>query len=126
MGKLSQFRDGVRQIPRVFELVWRASAPGTVLLALLTLASALAPLGVAWAGKKIVDAVVAHDTDSAIRWVVWELGLVALMALGTRGAQMVRQLLGGRLVIDIHLLILEKAQQLELKHFENHDFYDKL
>ena len=60
--------------PDTLRLVWR-SAPGlTGLVAGLTLAAALLPLGVAWAGKAIVDAVVAKSKDATFTWVMVELG----------------------------------------------------
>jgi len=57
---------------------------------------------------------------------VIELLLVASMALASRGLGLVRQVLGARLGIDINVAILEKALQLELRFFEDADFYDKL
>jgi ATP-binding cassette subfamily B protein len=48
------------------------------------------------------------------------------MAGVQRGLGLVRQLLGARLGIDINVTILEKALGLELRFFEDPDFYDKL
>ncbi len=39
---------------------------------------------------------------------------------------LIRQLVGLRLGIDLNVRILEKAQRLELRHFEDPTFYDKL
>ncbi|XXY68293.1 ABC transporter ATP-binding protein [Sorangium sp. So ce291] len=84
------------------------------------------PLGVAYVGKTIMDAVVARDQRAALVWVAVELGLVAALALVQRGLALTRQLLGARLSIDIHALILEKALSLDLAHFEDSEFYDQL
>ena len=92
----------------------------------MTLAGGLVPLGVAYAGKRIVDAVVAHSRDATLRWVAVELALVASLALVQRGLALVRSLLGARLGIDINVTILEKALQLDLRFFEDPEFYDKL
>jgi ATP-binding cassette subfamily B protein len=107
-------------------LVWRSSPPQTVALAVLTLVGGLVPLGVAYAGKRIVDAVVAHDRSATLRWVLGELGLVVAMALVQRGLGLVRSVLGARLGVDINVTILEKALGLDLRFFEDPEFYDKL
>ena len=107
-------------------LVWRSSPSMTIALAGLTLVGALVPLGVAYVGKRIVDAVVAHSREGTFRWVLVELALVTAMATVQRGLSLVRSLLGARLGIDINVTILEKALGLDLRHFEDPDFYDKL
>lgn len=98
----------------------------TLGLAALTLLGALVPLAIALAGKAIVDAVVAQDPALALRWGITELGLVAAQALVQRGLLFVRATLGARLALDINVRILEKAIGLELRYFEDPDFYDRL
>ncbi|MHB8879472.1 MAG: ABC transporter ATP-binding protein, partial [Myxococcaceae bacterium] len=112
--------------PGTLRLVWRSSPGLTVALAALTLAAALLPLGVAYAGKAIVDAVVAHSREATLRWVLVELALAVGLALAARGLSLVRTVLGARLGVDINTLILEKAQTLELRHFEDSEFYDQM
>jgi ATP-binding cassette subfamily B protein len=123
---LSRLRESFAHTPRTLGLVWRSSPRGTLALGALTLAAALLPLGVAWVGKAIVDAVVARSPAQALRWVLIELGLVAAQTLVLRGLVLTRQLLGARLGIDVNVLILEKALTLELRHFEDPEFYDRL
>jgi len=98
----------------------------TVALAVMTLGGGLVPLGVAYAGKRIVDAVVASSRDATLRWVLFELALVVVLACVQRGLALVRSLLGARLGIDINVTILEKALGLDLRFFEDPEFYDKL
>jgi ATP-binding cassette subfamily B protein len=98
----------------------------TIALAAMTLAGGLVPLGVAYAGKRIVDAVVARSRGDTLTWVAVELGLVAALAVVQRGLGLVRSLLGARLGIDINAAILKKALGLDLSFFEDPDFYDKL
>ncbi|HVI03120.1 MAG TPA: ABC transporter ATP-binding protein, partial [Enhygromyxa sp.] len=107
-------------------MAWRSS-PGTAALwiGVLALASLL-PVGIAWVGKSIVDAVVAHDVSRALFWVVIEMLLVACMAAAQRGGGMLRALLGVRLGLSLNLEILRKAQTLELHHFQDPEFYDQL
>ncbi len=95
-------------------------------IGLLTVATAILPLGIAYVGKRIVDAVVAHSAQSTFHWVAVELVLVALLAAATQGLSLVRRLVGARLGLDINLAILEKATVLELRHFEDSEYYDRL
>src|SRR5437763_587980 len=97
----------------------------TVALAVLTVVGALVPLGVAYAGKRIVDAVVSRFRPATLRWVMVELILVSTLAAVQRGLGLVRNLLGARLGIDINVTILEKALSLDLSYFEDSEFYDK-
>ena len=122
----AKLRESLRHTRMTLALVWRSSPPQTVALAVLTLVGGLVPLGVAYAGKRIVDAVVAHDRSATLRWVLGELGLVVAMALVQRGLGLVRSVLGARLGVDINVTILEKALGLDLRFFEDPEFYDKL
>lgn len=95
-------------------------------MAALTAFGALVPLAIAYVGKRIVDAVVARSGPATLRWVLTELGLVVAFATVQRGLGLVRSLLGARLGIDINVSILEKATRLDLRWFEDAEFYDKL
>ncbi|MDB4970512.1 MAG: transporter permease [Myxococcales bacterium] len=121
-----QAREGFVLTWRTLGLVWRSSKPATLALAALTLVSAVLPLGIAYAGKGIVDAVVAGSARITTRWVIIELIIVAGQALTQRGLGFIRTLLGARLSVDINVMILEKALTLDLRHFEDGRFYDSL
>lgn len=123
---LVQLRESLAHARMTLRLVWRSSPTQAVALGVLTLVGGVVPLGVAYAGKRIVDAVVAHDRATTVRWVLFELGLVVATALVQRGLGLVRSVLGLRLGVDINVTILEKALGLELRFFEDPDFYDKL
>ena len=107
-------------------MVWRASRPLTVTLAAMTLATALVPPATAWAGKRIVDAVVARHPRDTLTWVVVEFALVAAQALMQRGLSLTTQILGLRLGIDVNVAILERAVGLDLLAFEDSEFYDSM
>lgn len=130
MATTSGWTDAVRgsfsEVPRTLVLVWRTARAGVVGLAIATLSSAMLPLGVAWAGKRIVDAVLASDRDLMIRWVAIELSLVAAAALAGRAAMLIRSIVGARLGLEVNAKILEKALTLELRDFEDPEFYDQL
>ena len=99
--------------------------------------SAALPVTMAWVGKLIVDAVVAarNAAPGAARelafsrvthWVLVELALVVGIGLVERSVGLMRQLIGARLGIDLNVRIMEKALTLDLRHFEDPKFYDKL
>jgi ATP-binding cassette, subfamily B, bacterial len=119
-------RSSFEHTPRTLGLVWRSSAPGTVVFGVLTLAAALIPLAIAWAGKQIIDAVVRHSASATLQWVLVELALVAGLALAAQGLGLTRSIIGARLGVDINVAILEKAIALDLRHFEDSEFYDSL
>ena len=123
---LSRLRESFAHTPRTLKLVWRSSPGGSVALGLLTLVASVIPLGIAYFGKLIMDAVVAGDHARTLRLVLFELAAVAAQALVQRALGLVRSLLGARLGLDINALILEKALTLELRHFEDAEFYDRL
>jgi len=133
----ARLRASFSQSGRTLALVWRSSPGGTVALGVLTvLASALPPL-IAVVGKLIIDAVIAAHAAApgaardlaiarTVRYVAFELAAVGGSALLERALGLVRQNVGSRLGIDVNVMILEKAQQLDLRHFEDPEFYDKL
>lgn len=125
-GLTAELRESLAHTRATLRLVWRASRAQTIALAALTFVGGLVPLGIAYAGKRIVDAVVARSRADTLRWVLVELGLVVAMAVVQRGLGLVRNVLGARLGVDINVMILEKALGLELRHFEDAEFYDKL
>ncbi|HLK92248.1 MAG TPA: ABC transporter ATP-binding protein [Polyangia bacterium] len=122
---------------RALKLVWESAPGGVLALAGFTLVAAALPPFVAYVGKLIVDAVMAAHAAApglarvagvtrALRLVALELGAVTLMAGCERVLGLVRQLVGLRLGIDLNVRILEKARRLDLAHFEDAEFYDKL
>src|SRR5262249_51406190 len=123
---ISRFLESIRQTQKTLELAWRSSPSSLVGIALLTLVPALLPLAIAYAGKLIIDPVVARSVELATQYVLLELGLVTLQAVVQRGLSLLRSLLGARLGLDVNVAILQKALQLALPQFENPEFYDRL
>ena len=68
----------------------------------------------------------AEDRWTALSWVGVELGLIAMRQATTRGLEVANSLLRAQLGHRVNVLILEKATQLDLTHFEDSEFYDKL
>ncbi len=132
-GRWRQYLGVFRYSSRAIELVWTTSRMLTVGLILLSLVNGLLPAAVAYVGKLIVDAVVlaaqtgmAVDRDQAIDYVLMEMGFVVTLAACQRGVSILRSLLRARLGHRVNVIILEKALTLELGHFENSEFYDKM
>ncbi|MGA9829342.1 MAG: ABC transporter ATP-binding protein, partial [Rhodanobacteraceae bacterium] len=121
---------------RALELVWSTSRALTIALALITLVAGLLPAAVAWVGAQIVDAVVTGaqtvragghaDLIPVFEWVALEGLLVAALAGAQRGLSLCQSLLRAQLGQRVNMMILEKALTLELAHFEDSEFYDKL
>lgn len=116
---------------RAVQLVWQTNRALTILMAGLTLVAGLLPPAIAYVGKEIVDAVVAasqgaQDPWPALTWVAVELGLIAAMAAAQRGLSVVQSLLRAELGHRVNTMILEKALTLDLTHYEDAEFYDKL
>jgi ATP-binding cassette subfamily B protein len=123
---IARLRKAFGHIPPTLGLVWSSGPRGLLGYVALALVGAGAPLGVAYGGKRILDAVVARDPAQALRWVAAEGALVALVALVLRGQGLLRSVLGGRLGVDINTRILEKAITLGLPRFEDPEFYDRM
>jgi ATP-binding cassette subfamily B protein len=117
---------------RALELVWRTNPGLTVALGVLTLIAGVVPAGVAYIGSLIVDAVVAamrHPGGSVshvFELVLLEGAFVASTAAAQRGISLCQSLLRAQLGQRVNVMILEKALTLELQHFEDSEFYDKL
>src|SRR5437660_387592 len=117
---------------RALELVWSTNRALTLALALLTLIAGILPASVAYVGALIVDAVVAAIragggvATRVAQLVVLEGALVAAIAAAQRGLSLCQSLLRAQLGQRVNVMILEKALTLELQHFEDSEFYDKL
>lgn len=115
------------------ELVWQTDRRLTIALALFTLISGLIPAIVAYAGKLIVDAVVlaartgiSSDRMAALGCLAFEAGAVVLLSGSKQGLTLCQSLLRVLLAQKVNTLILEKSLTLDLKHFEDAEFYDKM
>ncbi len=121
-----RLRESFRYVLRGSRLVWASSRPLSLTYLALVLMGGILPVAIAWTGKRIVDAVLTHDTRRALVGVAAELALLAVQLVAMRGLGLVRQVLGSRLGVDINQAILTKATKLSLSHFEDSEFYDKM
>ena len=127
--------DAALNVRRAFGLVWEAHRPSALVMAACTLTGAFLPAAQAWVGKLIVDGVVgaiaAHlPAVDGLRQVLPLLGIEFILLLAQSIIGQVRSLaehvLHSRLNLSINSRIIRKALELDLSHFENAEFYDKL
>jgi len=140
------FRDRLgtlRNLPRLFRLVWRTS-PGLALATLgLRLSRAVLPTAALYVGKLIIDSVVAQarlpspgpglgDWIAAGRLghigvlVLAEAGLAILSDLLGRGSAFVSDLLAQRYSDGASVMLMRHAATLDLAQFESSDQQDRL
>jgi ATP-binding cassette subfamily B protein len=129
---LQGFFGVFRYSRRAVELVWSTNRGLTVALGVLTLIAGILPASVAYIGSLIVDAVVkamtSHATNAAhvVELVALEGALITAIAAAQRGLSLCQSLLRAQLGQRVNVMILEKALTLDLGHFEDSEFYDKL
>ncbi len=130
---IGRFFGVFRYSKEALTLVWTTDKRLTILIAALTIFAGVMPGAIAYVGKLIVDAVVlAVQTDAAadrwivLQWIGLEAALIILMAAAQRGLMIANSLLRALLGQRVNVMILEKAQTLELSHFEDSEFYDKM
>ncbi|MGQ9426332.1 ABC transporter ATP-binding protein [Gilvimarinus sp. F26214L] len=135
-GPVRQFLGVFRYSRRALELVWSTSRGLTIGLAVFTVAAGALPALAAYLGQLIVDGVVQaiavyQDTQQVeaagvMRFVVYEALVITLLAASQRGISVIQSLLRAQLGQRVNVMILEKALQLQMAHFEDSEFYDKL
>jgi ATP-binding cassette subfamily B protein len=130
---LQGFFGVFRYSRRALELVWSTNRGLTAALAVLTLIAGVLPASVAYIGSLIVDAVAkamqaiqATNPTHVVELVVLEGILIATIAAAQRGLSLCQSLLRAQLGQRVNVMILEKALTLDLRHFEDSEFYDKL
>ncbi len=126
---LSIFHYGIKAL----DLVWTTSRILTLAIALFTIFGGLLPAAIAYVGKLIVDSVVLasqsgliSDRNVALSYVGFEAMLIIILAASQKGLSVAQSLLRVLLGQRVNVLILEKALTLDLAHFEDSEFYDKM
>jgi ATP-binding cassette subfamily B protein len=135
-GAVSRFLGVFRYSAVAMRIVWDTSAPLMIAMALTTLIVGLLPAAIASVGGLFVDAVagalgssgVTADSakSEALTFVYIEVGLVLLMTAAQQANTVCQAVLRVLLGNKINVMILEKALTLELAHFEDAEYYDKL
>ncbi len=133
---LSRFLGVFRYSAVAMRIVWDTSAPLMIAMAMTTLIVGLLPAAIASVGGLFVDAVAGAlgsagsaaevARSEALTFVYIEVGLVLLMTAAQQANTVCQAVLRVLLGNKINVMILEKALTLELAHFEDAEYYDKL
>jgi ATP-binding cassette subfamily B protein len=125
--------DALANLPKFFKMVWKVSHTLTSMNIVLRLLRAFQPIAILYAAKQIMDHVVAmlanpsnYNFDEIIYWVAIECGLALLNDLLGRGIALSDGLLGDKSANDTSIKLMEHAAKLDMYHFEDSKFYDKL
>lgn len=136
VNPISKFLSVFQYSTVAMQIVWSTSAALTVTMALTTLVSGVLPAAIAFVGGLFVDVVsnaflqtgatVEELRSDALFYIFVEVGLVVLMTGAQRVNTVCQSILRVLLGNKINVMILEKALTLELAHFEDSEYYDKL
>lgn len=130
-----KIKDAAINIRRAFLLVWQAHPPSALAMLGCTLIGAFLPVGQAWVGKLVVDGVVkAINTHigaeaglrAVLPYLVAEFVLLVGQATNGQGRTLAEHVLHAQINLSINTRIIRKALELDLSHFENAEYYDKL
>ncbi len=134
----------LKYLPPLFRLVWATSPLLTAASVTLRLVRAFVPVAMLYVGKLVVDEVVrvaaVGELSGAFALAAWtsgplaylaalllaEFGLALLSDLLSRATALCDSLLGDLFTNETSVRLMEHAAALDLAHFEDADFYDKL
>jgi ATP-binding cassette subfamily B protein len=122
----------MRNLPPFLRMVWQTHRGYVLGIGVLRLLRAFVPLATLWVGKLIVDAVVEASRTGTPDWrrigtlVALEFGIVALDEVAARTGSLLESLLGDLFSNRMSVRLMEHAAELDLQHFEDPAFYDRL
>jgi ATP-binding cassette subfamily B protein len=128
----AQRLKAMRNLPPFLRMVWQTHRGYVVGIALLRVLRAFIPIATLWVGKLIVDAVVEATRGGTPDWnhigglVALEFGIVALGEVAARTGTLLESLLGDLFSNQMSVRLMEHAAELDLQHFEDPVFYDRL
>jgi ATP-binding cassette subfamily B protein len=132
--RIEKVKDSLVNVQRAFLIVWNAHRPSAAAMLACSLVGAVLPAAQAWIAKLIVDTVVASigqggaqaGLTAVLPYLVMELGLVLVQAANGQARRYAEHVLHARVNLGINSQIIRKALELDLSHFENAEYYDKL
>jgi len=121
----------LRYILPFIKLVWRTHRGYTVTIVMVRLVRAAAPIATLWIGKLIIDSVIAlrarpGNLRHLATLIAIEIAIVLANEGLSRASSLVESLLGDLFTNQTSVLLMEHAASLDLYHFEDPVFYDKL
>lgn len=131
-GGLSEQFSALKNIPRLFYLIWNTNKYMALANMVLRLIKAGFPVAKLYVAKEIIDEVILIYNEqaeaSSYLWLMVgiELGLVVFSDLITRTINLLDSLLGDLFANKTSVELIRHAAKLDLYQFENPEFYDKL
>ncbi len=122
----------MRNLPPFLRMVWETHRGYVAGVAVLRVLRAFVPIATLWVGKLIVDEVVeatrtgVPDWDRITMLVVVEFAIVAAGEVAARTGSLLESLLGDLFANRMSVRLMEHAAELDLQHFEDPAFYDRL
>ncbi len=129
------FWEALRNTPEAFRLVWTASRRAALAGVGLTIVAAGLPAAQAWAGKLIIDSIVAATRQgmaplAGLRYVLpyllLEFALLLISSVTGQVRSLSDRMLQSQLTNHVNSLMIRKAISLDLQFFEDPVFYDML
>ena len=129
------YQSVLRPLRRAIGMVWAADARSTMAVAGLTLINGMLPVSQAWVAKLIIDSVLAsvaaktparEGFEQLLPYLSLELIFVLTGAGVAQFRRVLDEILDHKIGYQINSRIIQKALRLELHHFENAEFYDKM
>ena len=128
--------EALRNVRPLLGMVWETHRGYATAIVALRILRAFVPLAVLWIGKLIIDGVVTamrlHAAGQAPDWgrlgALLATGLVIAIAGDAlaRAGTLVESLLGDLFSNRISVRLMEHAATLDLRHYEDSEFYDHL
>ncbi len=122
----------MRNLPPFLREVWATHPRYAGAIGVLRVVRSLIPVATLWVGKLIVDTIVEAVQSGVPDWrrlallVAIEFGVVALGEVAARTGSLLESLLGDLFSNRMSVRLMEHAASLDLQHFEDPAFYDRL
>jgi ATP-binding cassette, subfamily B, bacterial len=122
----------MRNLPPFLRNVWETHRRYVATIVTIRLLRAFVPIATLWVGKLIVDAIVLAIQTGDPDWSrLWTLVLIEFAIVGTgevlaRTGSLLESLLGDLFSNRMSVRLMEHAATLDLQHFEDPVFYDRL
>jgi len=119
-------------VPRFLAMVWRTKPAYGVGIVVVRVLASLGPVAMLWVGKLIVDGVIENVGAAEPEWsylfglVALEFAIAVVLELLGRAASLLESLLGDLFGNHMSVRLMEHPASLDLQHFDDPDFYDKL
>lgn len=129
---LTERYDALKNLHPFFKIIWKASPSMSISNGFLRIIKGTIPLLMLLIARKIIDEIVLISTQQAeVSSSLWllvgsEFALAILSDLLSRAIALLDSLLGDLVANSTSLKLMDHATQLDMNHFEDSEFYDKL